>query len=287
MVRALAVWVGGLGLCLALSWAVGSHGPRWAGVPVSVHAVLAVFALNLGAFVPAAAAQTERFYDLVGAVSHLMLVAVVGLAVAPDLRTLAVAGAVGTWALRLGLFLARRARAEGDARFDTIKRSPARFAVAWGLQSVWVSVNTLAAVAAITSTERALGPVEAAGLCLWALGFAIEVRADAEKARFRADPANRGRFMHGGLWSWSRHPNYVGEVLLWSGLAIAAIPSLHGAAWLALLSPLFVYGLLRHGSGVPLLEARAEARWGSDPEWQTYVREVPVFWPRPPRRRNG
>jgi steroid 5-alpha reductase family enzyme len=118
---------------------------------------------------------------------------------------------------------------------------------------------------------------------LWGAGFAIEAIADHQKARFRADPANRDRFIATGLWAWSRHPNYCGEILLWAGVALVALPALSGFALVTLVSPLFVYVLLTRVSGIPLLEARSDSRWGADPAYRAYKARTPALWLRPPR----
>ena len=267
---------------------VGAAGPRWGPLPAAAWAAIAVVALNALAFVPAARARTERFYDLVGALSTLLSCALLATTGSGGPLRWLFLGLPALWALRLGVFLARRAHREGDGRFDAIKQNPARFAVAWALQSLWVNLTNLAVTAAVHSPAApAPGPVEALGFSLWVVGFAVEATADAQKTAFRAVPAHHGRFIGVGLWAWCRHPNYFGEILLWSGLFLAATPRLHGVAWLALASPLFVFGLLRFGSGVPLLEARAAARWGQDPSYQAYLRDVPRLFPRPPRRSPG
>jgi steroid 5-alpha reductase family enzyme len=120
----------------------------------------------------------------------------------------------------------------------------------------------------------------ALGVIVWLIGFAIEVVADTQKRRFRADPANAGRFISTGLWSRSRHPNYFGEILLWSGVALMAVPTLSGWRWVVLISPVFVWLLLTRVSGVPLLEARAAARFGDDLAYGAYVKHTPVLVPR-------
>ncbi len=102
------------------------------------------------------------------------------------------------------------------------------------------------------------------------------------KGSFRADPANRDRFISTGLWAWSRHPNYCGEILLWIGVALIAVPALSGWSLVTLISPVFVYVLLTRISGIPLLESRSDAKWGNDPEYQAYKAHTPVLWLRPP-----
>jgi steroid 5-alpha reductase family enzyme len=155
----------------------------------------------------------------------------------------------------------------------------------WTLQGLWVTITASAALAAITSSTRVeLGTVTAIGLLLWVAGFAVEITADAQKSRFRAEPTNRGRFIHAGLWSWSRHPNYFGEILLWVGVAVVALPALRGWQWVTLLSPVFVALLLLRVSGVPMLEKAADEKWGGQPDYETYKQRTSVLIPRPPKK---
>jgi steroid 5-alpha reductase family enzyme len=133
------------------------------------------------------------------------------------------------------------------------------------------------------------GIVAIVGLAVWVAGFAVEATADLQKSRFRADPANRGAFISTGLWAWSRHPNYCGEIVLWIGVALIAVPVLHGWQWVSLISPVFVFLLLTRISGVPLLEKRADERWGDQNDYQAYKARTPVLVPRPrtPAFRQG
>ena len=112
-----------------------------------------------------------------------------------------------------------------------------------------------------------------------ASGLAIEIAADRQKQRFRAAPQNADAFVNTGLWAYCRHPNYLGEILLWTGVAIVALPALEGFSYLTLVSPVFVWALLVHISGVPMLEARADRKWGSEPAYQAYKARTPVLLP--------
>ena len=96
-------------------------------------------------------------------------------------------------------------------------------------------------------------------------------------------PENQGKFIDVGLWSWSRHPNYFGEITLWVGIAVIALPALDGWQYVTLISPVFVYVLLTRISGIPLLESRGKKKWGDDPEYQAYKKRTPVLVLRPPR----
>jgi steroid 5-alpha reductase family enzyme len=267
---------------LALAGSEGGH--RALGVPVFALCGVVCFALNWLAFVPSFAARTERYYDLTGTLTYLLVVALALAFGNRDARSLLLGLLVAVWALRLGSFLFARILREGaDRRFDALKQDALRFLMAWTLQGLWVFLTAASALAAMTTAAPApLDPLAALGAAVWVAGFAIEVAADRQKAAFRADPRNRDRFVATGLWAWSRHPNYFGEILLWTGVALAAVPSLSGWSLATLVSPLFVYVLLTRVSGIPLLEARSDAKWGQDSDYQAYRARTPVLWPRRP-----
>lgn len=266
-----------------------AQGPVVAGVPWMVWVGGIALGVQWLAFVPAAIWKSERFYDLVGALTYLTLVvASLGVAAAAhslSIRQWMVAGLVVVWAGRLGLFLALRVRRAGhDRRFDELKLDPGRFLVAWSVQGLWVYWTSMGALLLIVSAPTVpFGWLEAAGLGLWLCGFFVEVVADRQKSAFRAQASNRDRWIDSGLWSWSRHPNYFGEIVLWTGIFVIGLGSWTGGGWIAAWSPVFVLVLLRYGSGVPLLERSADERWGHLPAYVQYRDGTPVLWPRPPR----
>ena len=277
---------GSVAVAAAVGFAGSWGGPRLGAIPVFALCVALAFAINWLVWIPASLWRTERFYDLTGsvtfvAVTALALVAAPGPDGEASVWRVMLAAMVVVWAVRLGSFLFVRVRRDGsDGRFDKIKVHPLAFLATWTLQALWVSMTAAAALAAITVADG-LGEVWAMlGVIVWLIGFAIEVVADTQKRRFRADPANAGRFISTGLWSRSRHPNYFGEILLWSGVALMAVPTLSGWRWVVLISPVFVWLLLTRVSGVPLLEARAAARFGDDPAYGAYVKHTPVLVPR-------
>ena len=239
------------------------------------------------AFVPAYLLRTERFFDGVGAATFLSL-ACAGLAMtgSVDSRALAIATLVSIWALRLGVFLAVRVhRSGGDRRFDAIKPDFPAFLMTWTLQAVWIVVSLGPGLAAVTSTVRV--PADGflvVGVVLWLAGFVLEVVADEQKRRFRWRPENAGRFIDTGLWSWSQHPNYLGEIVLWCGIAVAAFPVLRGWKYGTLVSPVFVWLLLTRISGVRMLDAAARRRWRDDPAYASYRARTPLLIPKIARR---
>ncbi len=257
------------------------------GLPVFALCVALAFLIQWLAFVPAYLLQSERFYDLTGSLTYIS-VASLAVALAPkiDARSALLLALAVVWSARLGGYLFGRIRRTGaDARFTEIKPSFARFLNAWTLQGLWVSLTLAAALAAITTqVRRSLDAFAVIGCLVWLAGFVTEVTADYQKSRFRADSANKGSFISTGLWSWSRHPNYFGEIVLWIGVTIVVLPVLRGWQWITLVSPLFVTLLLTRVSGVPLLEKTADERWGGRPEYEAYKARTPVLVPRPPSR---
>lgn len=281
-IRSLALTLVALAVAVALAWA-GSHS-GWAivGVPSFVFAVGIAFLVQWLAFIPAAIGSTDRFFDAVGSATYISVtIALLVLAPQADLRRLVLSAMVVIWALRLGTFLLlRNIRSSGDDRFDEIRRDPMRFFSVWTIQGLWVSLTAAAAWIAISSAAST--PIDWMlwlGAGVWAIGFGIEVIADWQKSRFKQQPQHSGQFIRSGLWSVVRHPNYLGEILLWIGVFIAAAPSLLGWQWVAVLSPVFVVILLTKVSGIPLLEAKAERKWGEDPEYQAYVSRTPRLVP--------
>jgi len=272
-------------VAVGVAWAASQGGATLAGVPVVLLCALLAFGVQWIAFIPAYAKQSERFYDVTGSLTYVMVVwfAIVA-SRSFDLRSMILGLLIFVWAARLGTFLLRRIRSEGsDSRFDHIKPSAARFFVAWTLQGLWVFLTASAALAAITTeSPRTFGWRDVLGILIWGTGFAIEVIADFQKRRFRE--RNPGRFVHTGLWAWSRHPNYFGEIMLWIGIFTIASSTLVGWQWVTAISPLFVIFLLTKVSGIPILEKRAEDRWGDHESYRRYKENTPVLIPRPPRR---
>ncbi len=274
---------------IGVAWAGSQGGATVLGFPIFALGVAAAFLVQWLAFIPAYVLQTERFYDLTGSITYISVtLGAVLLSPMVDNRSALLLAPVLIWATRLGTFLFNRIMKAGkDERFDELKPSFLRFFNTWTLQGLWVTFTLSAALAGITTTtRRGLGALALVGFLVWAFGFGFELLADAQKSAFRADPENKGRFIHTGLWAWSRHPNYFGEIVLWIGVAIIALPVLRGWQWVTLISPVFVTLLLTRVSGVPILEKKADERWGGQDDYEAYKARTSVLIPRPPREQG-
>jgi steroid 5-alpha reductase family enzyme len=264
-----------------IALAGSQNGALWMGLSVFALCCAIAFIVQWLLFIPAFVYQTERYFDLAGSLTYISLVLVAWLlSGASDPRSLIIGGLVIVWACRLGTFLFGRVSAEGeDRRFRSIKPDFLQFLMTWTLQGLWVSVTLAAGLAAMTAHEhQPIGLLGIVGILLWVVGFSIEVTADNQKQKFKRE--NPGEFITIGLWRFSRHPNYFGEIVLWLGIAVLALPALQGWQYATLISPIFVIFLLTKISGVRMLEHRANKKWGEDPEYQFYRSNTPVLVPR-------
>ncbi len=267
---------------VGIGWAGSQGSAMVGGLPLFAIAGLVIYLIHWLVFIPSYAYQTEHYFDLTGSIAYLSALATV-LILHPALNTrgLVLCLLIAVWSIRLGSFLfVRVKRAGSDTRFDEIKVNFFRFLFTWTLSGTWVYVTMAAGLAAASSARATEFDAHFfIGVMLWLAGFAFEVIADTQKTRFRAEPANEGKFITSGLWSISRHPNYFGEIVLWLGIAVIAFPALSGWQSLTLISPLFVMFLLTRVSGINMLERAGKKRWGDDPDYQTYLDSTPALVP--------
>lgn len=231
--------------------------------------------------------QDERFFDLTGSatyavVSHLAYISNGPVTWRESLLTIL----VWLWCVRLGSFLFLRISECGeDKRFKDIRVNPLRFFGVWSIQGLWVLLTVLPVLLTLQHGVRdpRVSPLDVAGVMLWAIGYVMEVTADYQKTQFRRDKSKKGQFIQSGLWYYSRHPNYCGEIMMWIGVfcvSVHTLPTTYLKSWAAV-SPAFVAFLLLFVSGVPLLEKQAEERWGETKEYQTYKMQTSVLLPLP------
>ena len=281
------VMVASVVITLLIVSAVSTNSVEIDGMPAMAWCAAIVFGIQWLAWIPASLLQSERFYDLTGGMTYIVAVVFSLWAGSqsddPGTRELLISALVAIWSLRLSAFLFLRIHHAGkDGRFDKLKTSPIRFMVPWTLQALWVFLTLNAVLVINTQSGEAppLGVWDGIGLALWVAGFSVEVIADSQKTAFNAKPENAGKWIDEGLWSRSRHPNYLGEILLWTGIAIFGVACFDGLEMVAWISPIFVYLLLTNVSGVPILDRRALENWGEDPDYRRYRENTPVLFPR-------
>jgi steroid 5-alpha reductase family enzyme len=203
----------------------------------------------------------------------------------PERRLLSTA-IVTVWGVRLGGYLLwRNWGEEEDPRYQAMRRHyGGRFplvslAIVFGLQAGLMWTVSLPVQVVHIGSGPPLGPLDALGTALAAVGLFFESVGDVQLAHFRSDPANAGRVMDRGLWRYTRHPNYFGDCCVWWGLFLVALPTTWG--WLSVVGPLLMTFLLLRVSGVAMLERSIGKR---RPEYAAYVERTSAFFPRPPRR---
>ena len=242
-------------------------------------------AVNGVFFAVAAARRTDVVTDLSYSLTFALLAGVLLFTGAAEPIQLLASLLVVVWAVRLGTYLFRRImRMKVDHRFDGMRDDPLRFARFWLLQAITVAVVMLPVTYLLDRDDPpGIGAWSIAGAAVWLVGLLVEAIADAQKSAFKAKAENRDRFVASGLWRYSRHPNYFGEMLVWWGLFLYTVPVLHGAAFAVVAGPVFITLLLLFVSGIPPLERSAEEKYGNDPAYREYKRRTSILVPLPPR----
>ena len=246
------------------------------------NAILLAFLIHWLFFIPAYLLKTEKFFDLTGSLTYISIMVYVVYTknnLQEQLGSIILASLVILWAVRLGSFLFLRIKKAGeDKRFREIKTSFARFFLLWTISGMWVSFCSMCALTAIASNDGVIvNNIFYIGLVTFIIGLSIEIIADSQKTKFRKDPKNKNKFINEGLWAKSRHPNYVGEITLWAGVAIMSFSSLEGSQYISLISPIFTYLLLVYVSGVPQLTASGQKKWGHLESYQDYIKNTPTL----------
>ena len=246
------------------------------------NAILLAFLIHWLFFIPAYLLITEKFFDLTGSLTYISIMVYVVYTknnLQEQLGSIILASLVILWAVRLGSFLFLRIKKAGeDKRFREIKTSFARFFLLWTISGMWVSFCSMCALTAIASNDGVIvNNIFYIGLVTFIIGLSIEIIADSQKTKFRKDPKNKDKFINEGLWAKSRHPNYVGEITLWAGVAIMSFSSLEGSQYISLISPIFTYLLLVYVSGVPQLTVSGQKKWGHLESYQHYIKNTPTL----------
>lgn len=244
-------------------------------------------AFQLTFFLITYALRFDKVTDFAGTTNFLLL-ALVTLTVGGvyEPRQVVISTCVFVWGTRLCAFLLYRIILWGeDRRFDDKRNNLGRLAAFWALQAVWVWTVSLPTTI-INSKEAAgvsgLTALDYVGWTVYGVGVVLEATADQQKLFYKRTPESRGRWTDVGVWAWSRHPNFFGEICVWLGLYLSALNDLEGGEHAAVLSPIFITLLLMFVSGVPLLEQSADKRYAKREEYREYKRRTSVLVPVPP-----
>jgi|TARA_B100000945_G_scaffold161425_1_gene129601 steroid 5-alpha reductase family enzyme len=250
-------------------------------IPLLVFLVCVIILIQWLMFLPSYLKSTEHYFDITGSITFITVsVLAFILSDNKNIRSILLTLLIIVWATRLGVFLLKRVKAAGsDGRFDDLKDFSTFFMV-WNLQALWITFTLLSSLIIFTSNHSGnLEIYDYIGIITWISGLFIEVVADKQKSDFKNDISNKNKFISTGLWKYSRHPNYLGEIILWTGITIIAIPLFSGWSWLGLISPVFVFIMLKFISGVRILENRADMKWGKDKEYLKYKNSTPEIFP--------
>ena len=274
-------------IAFLVSLASSQNGVSYNNYPISIICMALSFIIHWLVFIPSYFYKTEKFYDITGTVAYLSILLTTAYLInlvndeGVLLRSIISIIFVMIWAIRLGIFLFKRVIKVGeDKRFEHAKKSFSKFLMFFNISALWVFltiVNVLTMI--INNSDSVTDLFFIIGVSIAIIGFIIEVVADMQKRIFRTNISNKGQFISSGLWSISRHPNYFGEMMIWVGMSFVTIPILIGWQFITLISPIFVIFLLTKVSGINLLEASANDKWGADKNYQDYKDKTSVLIP--------
>jgi steroid 5-alpha reductase family enzyme len=244
--------------------------------------LLFVLGLNMAGFLVAFRFKTDKLTDISYALSFAAI-AVYG-ALRNDMSSVQwiVFVLVMLWAARLGGFLLYRVQKVGkDSRFDKMRKNFVLFGRFWVLQAVTAWVVMLPATFLFRfGKDTDFYVISVIGALVALSGLLFEATADLQKFRFNQNKKNKGKWIESGVWKYSRHPNYFGEMVMWYGVWMACVPWLTDQqSYIGIISPLTITILLVGVSGIPILEKSADARWGKDKKYQDYKRSTSILVP--------
>jgi steroid 5-alpha reductase family enzyme len=256
-------------------------------VDIYLLTILVSLGINLAFFVLASTFKTDKFTDLTYGLSFIALV------ILPLFKNrtfhpyqVLLATMVILWAIRLASYLfIRILKIKRDKRFDKIRKNPLQFLKFWLLQGISVWVIMLPTIYLLNiKRDGMMAPTMVLGVVIWSLGLLIETVSDWQKFSFKNNPKNKNLWIQSGIWKYSRHPNYFGEILCWWGIFIFSLPFMQDASWLTIVSPLFITFILLFVSGIPPLEKRQEKKFANNQDYQEYKKKTSLLVPLPPKR---
>jgi steroid 5-alpha reductase family enzyme len=248
-----------------------------------LESLLLSLGINIAMFLVAYRQKSDKLTDISYALSFAVLAVAAFYQSDHSPYHAVLLAAILAWAVRIGGFLLYRVIKSGkDRRFDGIRENFRKFGTFWIGQAVTVWALLIPSLLAFRAQDNSSLQLVIAGCIIWFIGFLIESIADLQKYRFSQNPANKGKWIESGIWRYSRHPNYFGEILVWMGLYAVTLSTLSTPqALFGLISPITIIVLLLFVSGIPPLERAANKRWGNITAYKIYKRHTSLLIPLP------
>lgn len=250
-------------------------------------ALLISLGINLLFFLFANSLKTDKFTDFTYGLSFIILVFLFLFKNQTFYAfQLLITIMVFLWGIRLiSYLLIRIFKIKKDSRFDKIRINFIAFLKFWVFQGVAVWIIMLPSIFLLNFKEnKTINSVMILGLIIWAIGLLIETVSDWQKFSFKNNLKNKKLWIESGLWRYSRHPNYFGEILCWWGIFIFALPFIQGLSWLIIFSPIFITFILLFVSGIPLLEKRYDKKYADNNNYQKYKERTSILIPMPRKK---
>ena len=251
-----------------------------------IKVISTIFGIQIIGFIPSFYLKSEKYYDFFGGLTFVSSISVISFlsfkkSNGLSIREIILAISVLIWTIRLSFFLFQRVKRVGkDERFDSYKFSFSKFLLAWMTQGLWVFMCLFPTLIVFSSPNNDEILYLTFGGLIYSVGLVIEIIADYQKTKHNKINNKDRKFISSGLWSRSRHPNYFGEFLIWTGTTIICLPVFSGFKYVGLITPIFIFFLLNYIRGVNLLEERAKEKWGNNPEYIKYLKTTPRFFPK-------
>ena len=245
---------------------------------------LYIFLIQIFFFIIAYVFKTDKLTDLTYSLTFIIITLFMLMShPAPTLPQIVLSVLVFLWGIRLALYLFQRILKIGkDDRFDKIRINFFKFLGFWSLQALTVWAVLLPTIYFLSIPIKSdIKPVSIIALFIFLLALTIETLADYQKYIFKLDPKNKGKWISTGLWKYSRHPNYFGEILCWWSIFLYISPYLSVSSNITIIGPIFITIMILFVSGVPLLEKKYDQRYKNNTDYQKYKNTTRLITPFP------
>ncbi len=246
--------------------------------PYILSLIIAVV-VNIIFFLIANSKKTDKFTDLSYGLTFILIAFITLIFNRIAYGKIILFFMIFVWAMRLILYLTERiAKIKKDSRFDNIRNNPKKFIRFFLGQSIIAWIIMIPAIIYLSSDQLAFNIITILGFIIWLIGLIIEAKADEQK--YKHKNRTKDKWITTGLWKYSRHPNYFGEILCWVGIYIFVLGSVSlTKALIGLVSPILIIALLLFVTGIPKLELSYNRRYGADPEYKKYKRTTNLLIP--------